>query len=280
MNVISQNANAVLFEKRLRIQRYSDNTIRNYCHALQAALKDMKQAGDHPVPVSLIERYVTYLVEQRRISGSYQRMVVASLALFHELVLHRPIQLDHLYPKRRADTLPVVLSKQEVQRIFAAVENLKHKAILMTAYSGGLRVSEVIALKISSIDSDRMVIRIAEGKGMKDREVMLSVVLLEVLRAYVKEYKPVSYLFEGQRGGPYTARSCQVVFKEALQRAGIQKEATFHSLRHSFATHLLEHGTDIRFIQELLGHASIKTTQIYTHVTDVQKNKLRSPLDL
>jgi integrase/recombinase XerD len=274
-----QNAKVLTFQKRLRLQRYAENTIRNYVHTLNAALADMKKSGEEPVPVALIERYVSYLVEERKVSGSYQRMVVAALALFHELVLEQPIKLDHLYPKRRADTLPVVLSKPEVQRLFAVTENLKHKAILMTAYAGGLRVSEVIALKISDIDSDRMIIRISNSKGQKDREVMLSEVLLDVLRSYYKAYKPIEFVFEGQRGGVYTARSCQQILKHALESAEITKPATFHSLRHSFATHLLEHGTDIRFIQELLGHASVKTTQIYTHVTDVQKNKLRSPLD-
>lgn len=158
-------------------------------------------------------------------------------------------------------------------------QNLKHKTIITAIYSAGLRISEAVNLKVNDIDSGRMVIRISGAKGYKDREVMLSEKLLVLLRAYYKKYKPTDWLFEGQKGGKYSTTSIQKVFKRALLKAKIPKNATVHTLRHSFATHLLENGTDIKFIQEFLGHNSIKTTQIYTHLSNSSKSTIKSPLD-
>jgi len=166
--------------------------------------------------------------------------------------------------------------------MFASITNIKHKALLFTAYSAGLRVSEVVALKMSDIDSQRMQIRIEHGKGKKDRYVGLSVLLLDVLRAYLKKSnpRPTKYLFEGDtQGQPYTSRSAQLVFQQAKRRAGIRKEVSFHVLRHSFATHLLEKGVDIRYIKDLLGHFSIKTTEIYLHVKNEDLITIINPLD-
>ncbi len=173
-----------------------------------------------------------------------------------------------------------MLSKEDVKAILEATVNIKHKALLMTIYSGGLRLNEVVHLRLRDIDSKRMVVTVRAGKGKKDREVMLSEALLPILRSYVKAHRPKEYLFEGQDGGPYSPRSVQQVLKTAMRVAGIKQMASIHTLRHSFATHLLESGTDIRFIQEFLGHQSIKTTEIYTHVTTVTKSKIKSPLDL
>lgn len=172
-----------------------------------------------------------------------------------------------------------MLSKQDVKALFDVTVNIKHKAMLMTIYSAGLRLNELVNLQLRDIDSKRMVITIRAGKGKKDREVMLSEALLPVLRSYVKQHQPKTFVFEGQEGGSYSARSVQQVLKSALREAGIRQRASIHTLRHSFATHLLESGTDIRFIQEFLGHQSIKTTEIYTHVTTVSKSQIRSPLD-
>jgi site-specific recombinase XerD len=157
--------------------------------------------------------------------------------------------------------------------------NLKHKAILATIYSAGLRVSELLNLKIKDIDSNSMLIRIEQSKGKRDRYVVLSEKLLLLLRDYFKHYHPKIFLFEGQSGGQYSARSIQVVFKNCVLAAKIDLPVSVHTLRHCFATHLIESGTDVRFVQELLGHASIRTTMIYTHLTDLKKRKIKSPFD-
>jgi len=172
------------------------------------------------------------------------------------------------------------LSEAEVKNILSNVNNLKHKVILMTIYSAGLRISEAINLKIKDIDSNRMQIRVEQSKGKKDRYTLLSKKTLEMLRLYFKEYKPKEWLFEGAKEGtPYSAKSIQTIFTEATKLAGIKKRATVHTLRHSFATHLLENGTDLRYIQSLLGHESSKTTEIYTHITTKGFDQILSPLD-
>ena len=172
-----------------------------------------------------------------------------------------------------------MLSKLEVKQIINCTNNLKHKTILSTIYSAGLRLSETINLKIADIDSERKLIYVRGGKGKKDRTTILSKELLPMLREYYKGYKPKVWLFEGLENGRYSKRSVQNIFKKSLQKSKISKIATVHSLRHSFATHLLEQGDDLRYIQKILGHRSSKTTEIYTHVTSVGLNKIKSPLD-
>ena len=172
-----------------------------------------------------------------------------------------------------------MLSEEEISSILKVTTNLKHKAILMTIYSAGLRISEAIKLKIKDIDSDRMQIRVEQSKGKKDRYTILSAKLLLVLREYFKEYIPKDYLFEGQKGEQYSDRSIQLILKDACAKAKITKKASVHTLRHSFATHLLEHGTDLRYIQSLLGQERSKTTEIYTHVTTKGFDQIKSPLD-
>lgn len=186
--------------------------------------------------------------------------------------------MDIPRPKKK-QTLPKMLTKEEVRKIINAVENPKHKLMLKICYGMGLRVSEVASLKLSDISSAEKTVLIEQGKGKKDRIVILPDSTLAELREYYLEYRPKVYLFEGQYGGAYSIRSIQAVFKRAMDKAGVKKKIGIHGLRHSFATHLLETGTDIRFIQELLGHNSIKTTQVYTHVTDVSKANIKSPLD-
>jgi site-specific recombinase XerD len=267
------------FERRLKAQRFSDNTISNYSSALKLALSEMKQTGESMVSLQLIERYINYKIEEHHISPSYQRNIIAALIKYHDLVLGETLSAKYLYPKRKQSKIPDVLSQQEVKKLFSVLSNQKHKAILQTIYSGGLRMSEVLSLKLYDIDSDRMIIKIRQSKGAKDREVMLAERLLILLRAYVADYEPKEFLFEGQKGGMYSSRSVQQIMKKALKKAGIKKNATAHTLRHSFATHLLESGTDLRYIQEFLGHKSIQTTEIYTHVTKVGKSNIKSPLD-
>ena len=180
---------------------------------------------------------------------------------------------------KKEKTLPVVLSEEEILLILRSVSNLKHKAILMVIYSAGLRISECINLKIKDIDSNRMQIRVEQSKGKKDRYTLLSTKTLLILRDYFKEYRPKEFLFEGQDGGCYSTRSIQNIFRDAVEKAKINKKVTVHSLRHSFATHLLENGTNLRYIQSLLGHSNSKTTEIYTHVTTKGFEQLKSPLD-
>ena len=180
---------------------------------------------------------------------------------------------------RKEFKLPVVLSKGEVERILRAISNQKHYTLIMLIYSAGLRVGEAVALTLSDIDSERMRIRIRGGKGKKDREVMLSPNVLHQLREYWQQYQPQQYLFEGQQRGQYSARSVQQVLKRAVAKANVNKSVTVHTLRHSFATHLLESGTDLRYIQLLLGHKNITTTQIYTHLTGSALTKIESPID-
>jgi site-specific recombinase XerD len=270
------------FEKRLKVQRFSDSSIRNYSSVVAAFLTLALQKYSEPNEViqSDVEKYIYWQVDKNRISSSYQRMVVAGIDKFYKLVLNKNLQIEYLYPKRKEHSLPKYLTKVEVKRMFDGVENIKHKCILELLYAGGLRLNELLNLKIKDIDSSSMIIHIELAKGKKDRKVMLSEVLLEDLRKYYKECAPKDYLFEGQYGGQYSARSVQAIVRQAAKKAKVQKSVTPHMLRHSFATHLLEAGTDIRFIQELLGHNSLKTTEIYTHVTDISKSKIKSPLDL
>jgi site-specific recombinase XerD len=181
---------------------------------------------------------------------------------------------------RKDKKLPVVLSPEEVAKILGVVGNIKHRAILMLVYSAGLRVGEVVRLKPEDIDSNRMLIHIRGSKGRKDRYTMLSKRALETLNRYWKVYKPTKWLFEGARAGRYISiRTVQKIFEHACEKAGMKKDITVHTLRHSFATHLLETGTDLRYIQELLGHAHSKTTEIYTHVSTQSIGKIKSPLD-
>ena len=176
-------------------------------------------------------------------------------------------------------TLPEVLSEEEVSRLFKAVHNLKHRCILYLLYAGGLRISELINLKITDINSDRNLIMIRNGKGAKDRTTLLSQKMLVLLRKYYLAYKPQHWLFESPHQTPYSTTSIRKIMKRGLKKAKIHKKATPHTLRHSFATHLLERGTDIRYIQSLLGHNSSKTTEIYTHITKKGLEKIVSPLD-
>ena len=190
------------------------------------------------------------------------------------------IEVDKIHRPKRAKVLPNVLSKEEVKAILNAHENIKHKMMLSLIYSCGLRCGELLALKPVNIDSKRNIILLKNAKGKKDRIAPLSLKILELLRDYYRQYKPINYLFEGQIAGqPYDARSLQQVLKQALQKTSITKPVTLHWLRHSYATHLLESGTDLRYIQELLGHSSSKTTEIYTHVSTKNIQQIKSPFD-
>lgn len=267
------------FKDFMTRRRYSHRTIEVYTSLVGSYLSVLKNRNPDELTDEDIGRYISRFYVNAGHSRSYQNQAVNALKLYYRAEYNREIgQVVTLRPKRE-HKLPNVLSQKEVQSILGYFTNSKHKTIFYLIYSGGLRISEVTSLKLTDIDSKRGVIRIRESKGAKDREVPLSQKALEQLRVYYKKYKPSEYLFEGQFGGQYSTRSIQTLFRKALKTCGIKKKATVHTLRHSYATHLLENGTDLRIIQELLGHKSSKTTEIYTHVSLQTKQRIPNPLD-
>jgi site-specific recombinase XerD len=252
---------------KLKELRYSDKTLKTYKGLFEEFINFYHKHDINRIDESMITAFLRYLVIERKVSTSYQNQSINAIKFYYERVLGGQRKVYLVDRPREEKTLPVVLSEKEVGDLFKVTENIKHKAILMLAYSGGLRLSELINVRIIDIDSNRMQIRIEQAKGKKDRYTLLSVKLLEILRKYFVAYKPKEWLFEGATGGQYSLGSIQSIMKEAIKKAGIKKKASVHSLRHSFATHLLENGTDLRYIQSLLGHASSKTTEIYTHIT-------------
>jgi len=270
------------FEKKLVLQRYSTNSIKNYKSAVKSFLLLAQKKFSNPLEIDeqVIEKYIYWKVDKHKIGSSHQRLIVASIDKFYQSLYNRLLNLKHLYPLRKSKSLPDYITTSEVKRMIDHVDNKKHLCIIKLLYGAGLRLSELINLKLTDINSQDMLIYIRKAKGNKDRVVMLSESLLKDLRDYFMLYKPREYLFEGQRGGMYSDKSVQNVVRDAARKAGIKKKITPHTLRHSFATHLLEAGTDIRYIQQLLGHQSIKTTEVYTHITDVSKSNIKSPLDM
>ncbi|MGB9701451.1 MAG: site-specific tyrosine recombinase/integron integrase, partial [Candidatus Kapaibacteriota bacterium] len=267
------------FKTLLKIKRYSYRTIKSYSNAIKVFLAYFTDKNPDFINVSEIESFINSMVTGKNISQAYQKVLVGAIKLFFNELLRKNYKFNYLYSDRTEKKLPNVLDKSEVQLLINSIQNLKHKSITSLIYSAGLRLNEVIELKVGDIDSKRMLIKIVQSKGKKDRYVMLSDRILSLLREYYTDYQPKLYLFEGQKGDKYSARSIQAIFKRALHKAKISKEVSVHSLRHSFATHLLESGADIRVIQQLLGHSSIKTTQIYTQVSSLNISRVRSPLD-
>ena len=228
-----------------------------------------------------IKEYLLYLIREKRASYSRVNQCYCALKFLYETTLKRKWVMEKVPCAKRERNLPVVLDREEVEALFSVSRNLKHRAILMLIYSSGLRVSEAARLKVSDIDSKRMVIRIRRGKGKKDRYSILSHVALEALREYWREYRPTEWLFPSRfPGKPLTERSIQRTFKKAKALASINKPVSINTLRHTFATHLLEAGTDLHHIQLLLGHKSPKTTTIYLHVSQKELIGIVSPLDL
>jgi len=267
------------FIKTLRLKNYSPQTEKSYLHHLLLFLDYIKNEKVTEITSSVLLNYFIYLKEQKLFSYSSMKQALASIRFLYLDVLKKEIDFNFFVKMKKPNSLPNILTPDEVRKIIDSMNNLKHKAIISTIYACGLRVSEAINLEISDIDSSAMRLKIINAKGMNDRYVMLSGKLLDLLQAYFKQYKPQKFLFTGQTGGRYSARSIQEIFKLAVGKAGIKKRVTVHSLRHSFASHLLENGTDIRFIQDLLGHKNLSTTQIYTHINPVSVNKIKSPFD-
>jgi site-specific recombinase XerD len=265
-------------EAQLRLQRYSHNTIKTYKNFFAQLLAYYPDRDPRQLEKEDIVRYLLEQSEEKRWSDSTQNQAVNALKFYYEKVLGQERTYYDLRP-RRSRPLPGVFSEQEVQRLFGAVRNLKHRTILMLIYSGGLRIGESIRLRKEDVHVDRKQIFIKGGKGKKDRYTVLSEKMIDELKRYLESYQPAYWLFEGQDGGPYSTRSIQAVFRRAVKASGVNPYSTVHTLRHSFATHLLERGMDLRYIQELLGHSSSETTQIYTHITSKARKNLVSPLD-
>ena len=267
-------------QNRLKLQRYANNTIKSYCGYAQVFLEQMEKYNRlDEIPISEIELFINTKVIQENISASYQRSLVGAIKKVFELVENQKIELNYLYPKRKVNKLPTFFSQEEVRNLLNVTENLKHKAILTIIYSCGLRLSELINLKIADIKSESNLLLIRQSKGNKDRIVALPDKLLLLLREYYKVYEPKDFLFEGAKGDQYSERSVQLILKNAMSKAGVLSKGSVHTLRHSYATHLIKSGIDVRVVQELLGHNNIRTTMIYTHITDIDKKSTPSPLN-
>lgn len=228
-----------------------------------------------------IKKYILFLLDEDHVSHTYANQAISALKHVFNDILKKDTYIDSLPRPKKENKLPNILSFQEVKSILCALKNEKHRTILFLIYSAGLRVGEVVKLTSQDIDSQRMLIHVVQGKGKKDRYTVLSQIALEQLRKYYKLYKPDKWLFPGQNEKEYiTVRTVERIFDNACSIAKIKKKVSVHSLRHSFATHLLEGGIDLRYIQELLGHESSKTTEIYTHVTEKSISNIQSPLDM
>lgn len=268
------------FVQWMRSKRLSESTIKTYADALKSFLSFYNEKRIEDINNDDIIRFNNDFILKNKLSSSYQNQIVNAIKKYFSTIEQKQINVELIHRPKREHLLPNVLSKEEVKMILDAHSNIKHKAMLSLIYSCGLRCGELLALKPEHIDSKRGIVIIKQGKGKKDRIAPLSAKILEMLRDYFKAYKPFLFLFEGQMpGNSYDERSLQQVLKQALAKTSITKPVTLHWLRHSYATHLLEAGTDLRYIQELLGHKSSKTTEIYTHVSTHAIQKIKSPFD-
>ena len=264
----------------LLLKAYSPNTIKTYCLEFSQLLYTLKDTPVNSLNSERLRAYFLYCTTKLKLSENIIHSRINAVKFYFEQVLHREKLLFEEIPRpKKKSSLPKVISKNDIVKIFAQVENHKHLLMLKLCYGMGLRVSEIVNLKITNIDSKRMLVHIEAAKGKKDRYVALPSSILDDLRNYYRIYRPDIYLFEGQYGGQYAIRSVQAVFKNAMQKAKINKTIGIHGLRHSYATHLLECGTDMVFIQKLLGHKDIRTTEIYAKVSNRQLSKIKSPLD-
>jgi len=267
------------FKLWMEQKRYSPQTIKNYMGQLIQFLTYYQPRSFKELTVEDVERYNHEVIVKKGLSVSFQQSMVGAIKLFYGQCQDTKMDLRKLQRPFNEHRLPQVLSKEEVQKLIALTKNIKHKAMLSVTYACGMRRGEVLNLKLKDLDKTRNLIRIEQAKGKKDRYVPYSSILRELLKKYYEIFKPKEYLFEGQYGGMYSGRSFELILKQSLAKTGIKKKVTLHTLRHSYATHLLESGTDIRYIQELLGHNSPKTTMIYTHVSSKKLSEIQSPFD-
>jgi len=266
--------------KHLQLKGYSSSTTKTYTNEMAVFLKTIKDHAADEFSTKRLKDYLSYCAATLKLSENTLHSRMNALKFYYEQVLSRPRFFWEIPRPKKPVQLPRVLSKEEIALLLRAIENLKHKTMLMLAYSCGLRVSEITALKLTDVDEDRRLLIIRKGKGKKDRVISLSPVMLVMLRDYKEKYQPADYLFEGQRAGSsYSVRSLESIIHVAKEKAGIKKAGSMHMLRHSFATHLLDKGTDVVFIQKLLGHNDIKTTLRYLHVTNKDILNILSPLE-
>ena len=269
-----------LFPDELKRRNYSCSTIHTYVSQVEYFLDFFgSERSIEDLPTSSILEYLGNLATEKRFSYSTQNQSINAIKLFYHIVHGRVFDMDEITRPRRIKSLPLVLSKEEIARTIHTISNLKHKLLISLYYACGLRASEALQLRVYCVDFDRSILIIKAGKGKKDRITPLPRKLIPMLEDYIRYKRKDEYVFAGQNGGLYSRRSAQLVFMRALAKAGIKKRATLHTLRHSFATHLLEAGTDLRIIQELLGHSSSRTTEIYTHVSNRLLGSISSPLD-
>lgn len=265
--------------QKLEIKRYAYNTAKTYVSCFEAYINYYQDKELMALNEQDIHNYLQYLV-QKGVSNSYLNQAINSIKFYYEVVMEMPNRFYSVDRPLKETKLPSVLSKEQVLEMIKSMVNPKHRCIISLLYSAGLRRSELLALEIKDIEGSRGLIKVRSAKGNKDRYTLLSQKLLIELRSYYKEYRPKKYLFEGATGGVYSAKSVDNIVKKAARLAGIKQRVSSHILRHSFATHLLESGTDLRYIQVLLGHSSSRTTEIYTHVAVKNFEMIKSPLDV
>lgn len=267
-------------ERDLELRGFSPSSRKAYLYRIRALARYFGRSPDQLRPED-IQRYQLFLTRERKVAWSTYNQAASALRFFYGVTLGKEWAIQEIRYQKSGRRLPVVLSREEICRVLDAVKKLKHRAILMTIYAAGLRVSEALQLRIRDIDSQRMTLRVDQGKARQDRYVMLSPRLLVVLREYWKLERPHYWLFPGQNPQrPLTRAAVHKMFHRARLRAGIIKRVSVHGLRHSFATHLLESGVHLRVVQLLLGHRSLRSTQIYTHVSREDLRDTPSPLDL
>jgi integrase/recombinase XerD len=268
------------FIRWLKSKRYSESTIKTYSEAIKTFLLYYSNKAISDITNNDLIKFNNDYILKKNLSSSYQNQIVNGVKLFFQTIEQSKLKVDLVHRPKREKLLPNVLSKEEVKEILGVTQNMKHRTMLSLIYACGLRCGELLALKPMHIDSHRKLLIIKQAKGKKDRIAPLSIKSIQMLREYYTAYKPKEYLFEGQHAGqPYDNRSLQKVLKQSLLKAQINKPVTLHWLRHSYATHLLEAGTNLRYIQEILGHSSPKTTQIYTHVSSEGLQHIISPFD-
>ena len=263
---------------KLELKRYANSTVRTYVSFFEMFINHYKEKELNTIDESDIRAFLQTLIH-RNVSNSYLNQAINAIKFYYEVVLGMPNRFYEIERPRKESKLPTVISKEEVLSIIESTNNIKHRCIVQLLYSSGLRRSELLNLKLIDVDSKRMLLRVEGSKGNKDRYTLLSQTALADLRMYFKEWKPKKYLFEGQTGGKYSAESVVKIVKRASAKSGTKQSVTPHVFRHSFATHLLESGVDLRQIQVLLGHGSSKTTEIYTHVATNTFKNIKNPLD-
>ena len=269
----------IAYKEQLILKRYSQNTTKTYSSCFLKFMVFFENKSIDLLTKKEIKTFLLYLIQERKVSSSTQNQYINAIKFYYEKVLKQSKIDIAIERPRKQNHLPKIISELEVLQLLRTTQNLKHKAITSLLYAAGLRISEVINLTESNLDFINHTILIEQSKGFKDRVSILGMATAVVLKKYLKIYQPKNYLFEGQFGGKYSPRSINKFLKQNAKKAGISANISAHMLRHSFATHLLDNGTDIRFIQELLGHNSTKTTQRYTHVSQRKLKQIESPID-